>query len=292
MTAQPVRTVALFVKPGVPEINSLGRHATQWLQTRGIKVRVSSRAVQSLDIEPDGVIGGNDESLKDVDLAMVLGGDGTILWVARKVAHLDIPVLSFNMGTLGFLAAFAINRLYDVLEQVIEGKYVTVNRMMLAASLYRNDKKLHSYRALNDVIVNKREIPRLIELEASLDGEVINTYLCDGLIVSTPTGSTAYSLSAGGPIISPDIEAVAVTPICPHTLTHRPLVISSRSELTIRLLSSDRKALLTLDGQITDSVCCDDVIRISRFDHQARIIIDPDTRFFKILSRKLKWGIR
>jgi len=292
MKSQEIHNLALFIKPDAPEIYDLGNKAVNWLQEHGIKVMVSAKALEHLDVQPDGVIGGGDGSLQNIDLAVVLGGDGTILWVARKVAHLNIPILSFNMGRLGFLAAFPINRLFEVLSSVTRGQFVTVNRMMLQADHFRGGKQLNSYCALNDVVVNKSAIPRLIELEVLVDDMPINSYLCDGLIISTPTGSTAYSLSAGGPIITPEIEAVAVTPICPHTLSHRPLVLSSENEICLRMVSSDRKALLTLDGQVNDSVCCDDLVVIRKSKHRARIIIDPETRFFQILSRKLKWGIR
>ncbi|MCD4653424.1 NAD(+)/NADH kinase, partial [bacterium] len=200
--------------------------------------------------------------------------------------------LSFNMGNLGFLAAYSINRLYEVLEKTIEGDFTVAERMMLQSDHVRGDKILNTYTALNDVVVNKGMITRLIELETFVDNKLITTYLCDGLIISTPTGSTAYSLSAGGPIIVPTLNAVVMTPICPHTLTNRPMVLSGDDIITIRLVSDDRTGFLTLDGQISDSVCFDDRIIIRRSPYKARIIADPDTHFFNVLNHKLKWGYR
>nr|HPQ41725.1 NAD(+)/NADH kinase [bacterium] len=256
MTSHTLDTVAFFIKPDIPEICAIARDTISWLREQGIKVRVGAGVFEELATEADGIIGGNDENLQDVNLAVVLGGDGTILWVARKVAHLDIPVLSFNMGNLGFLAAYPVERLYDVLNQTIQGDFVTVERMMFQTEHFRRGKLLNRYTALNDVVVNKRLIPRLIELDMFIDDRKVNTYLCDGLIVSTPTGSTAYSLSAGGPIISPELDAVVITPICPHTLTHRPIVISSETTVMIKMKNPDRRGYLTLDGQVSDSICC------------------------------------
>ncbi|MBN1297039.1 NAD(+)/NADH kinase [bacterium] len=292
MNNPSISVVALFIKPNIPEICRLGRTTIDWLRERGIQVRVSAKTLEELGTNADGIIGGNDENLQDVGLALVLGGDGTILWVARKVAHLNIPVLSFNMGNLGFLAAYGIDHLFDVLEATICGRFQTVSRMMLEATHIRGEHVISRHPALNDVVVNKRLIPRLIELETAIDNETINTYLCDGLIICTPTGSTAYSLSAGGPILSPDLDALAITPICPHTLTHRPIVIAGNSTVTIQLISKDRKAFLTLDGQVNDSICCGDRIEIRKSPHCARIIVDPESRFFRVLNRKLKWGYR
>lgn len=292
MNTGTIDTVAFFIKPNIPEICAIARKTIAWLRDRGIKVRVGAGVFEELSTEADGIIGGSDENLQDVNLAVVLGGDGTILWVARKVAHLDIPVLSFNMGNLGFLAAYPVERLFNVLEKTISGDFMIAERMMFQTEHYRRDTLLNRYFALNDVVVNKRLIPRMIELALYIDDYKVNTYLCDGLIVSTPTGSTAYSLSAGGPIIAPDLDAVVITPICPHTLTHRPVVVSGESCIMIKMISNERRGHLTLDGQVSDSICCDDEIVIRKSPHRARIIVDPKSRFFNVLSRKLKWGYR
>lgn len=292
MKNKKIHTIALFLKPGVQEIIVLARDVIVWLRKRNVHVLVSSSILEELDTEADGVIAGNDQNMSEVDLAVVLGGDGTILWVARRVASFDVPVLSFNMGHLGFLAAYPATEVYSRLEKVLAGDYTTEDRMMLTAEHYRGQGMLQSYTALNDVVVTKQLSLRLIQLETCVNGNLINTYLCDGLIVSTPTGSTAYSLSAGGPIMIPEIKALVMTPICPHMLTNRPIVLSCDYSISIRLVSRDRKALLTVDGQTGGSMSYDDVVMVRVAPFKARIITNPETPFFEVLRHKLTWGHR
>ncbi len=292
MVCESAKSIALFLKPGIPEICVLGREVIKWLRNRNFQVYVSPMALDQLDAEADGVITGSDENMEGVDLALVLGGDGTILWVARRVAPFNIPVLSFNMGNLGFLAAYSVDDLYPNLEKVLQGNYATEDRMMLTAEHYSRNKLIRTYTALNDVVVNKQLSPRLIKLEMCVNDLMINTYLCDGLIVSTPTGSTAYSLSAGGPIMIPDIDAIALTPICPHTLTNRPIVISGEDVISIRQISEDHKSFLTLDGQTGGSMRHDDIVIIRKAPYKARIITNPNAPFFQVLRHKLAWGQR
>jgi len=294
MKNKPIKKVAFFVKPCIDEIRKIGLESIKWLKKHNISVLVTPGAPDILQKEADEIIDPDDKKSQydEIDLAIALGGDGTILWVARKVSPFGIPVLSFNMGHLGFLAAYSINRLYEVLEKTITGDYTFVNRMMLQAEHIRDGKILNSYTAMNDVVVNKGMITRLIELETFVRDELITTYLCDGLIISTPTGSTAYSLSAGGPIVAPELNAILMTPICPHTLTNRPMVLGGDNIITIRLVSDDRKGFLTLDGQISDTVWYDDRVVIKTAPDHARIIVDPESHFFDVLNRKLKWGHR
>jgi NAD+ kinase len=292
MTHKPIISIALFLKPAVPEIVLLGREIMEWLRKRKVQVFVSPMALDQLNAEADGVITGSDENIENVDLALVLGGDGTILWVARKVAPFNIPVLSFNMGNLGFLAAYTVDDLYPNLERVLDGDYATEDRMMLTAEHYSRNRLVRTCSALNDVIINKQLSPRLIKLEMCVNDMMINRYLCDGLIVSTPTGSTAYSLSAGGPIMVPDINALVVTPICPHTLTNRPIVLKSDDVISIRQISEDRKSFLTLDGQTGGSMRQDDTVVIQKAPYKARIIANQKAPFFQVLRHKLAWGHR
>ncbi|MBN1878795.1 NAD(+)/NADH kinase [bacterium] len=292
MSKMPIRAIALFLKPDVPEIVILARDVVAWLRNRAVQVLVTHTVLEQLDSEADGVIAGNDHNLSDVDLAVVLGGDGTILWVARRVAPFDIPVLSFNMGHLGFLAAYPAAEVYSRLEKVLSGDFCTEERMMLAAEHFRGGTRLQSYIALNDVVVNKQLSPRLIQLETCVNDNLINTYLCDGLIISTPTGSTAYSLSAGGPIMLPELKAVVMTPICPHMLTNRPIVMNSNYRISIRLISRDRKAFLTVDGQTGSSMSFEDTVTVFASPYKARIVTNEETPFFEVLRRKLTWGHR
>lgn len=292
MTHEPIHTVALFIKPGIQEAYVLGGKVIEWLRNRDIQVLVSPMALDQLNTAADGVVSGNDHDLAGVDLAVVLGGDGTILWVARRVAPHTIPVLSFNMGHLGFLAAYSVDDLYPILEKVLSGNFTVEERMMLTAEHFKGGKLVHAYSALNDVTVNKQLSPRLITLDMCVNDTMINTYQCDGLIVSTPTGSTAYSLSAGGPIMIPNLHAIAVTPICPHMLTNRPIVLSGNDIISIRQASENRKASLILDGQTSGSMGYDEGVIIRKAPFKARIIANPEAPFFYVLRQKLAWGQR
>ena len=292
MTSNQIRTVALFIKPGKKETRVLGKEIMDWLKKRRIKVLASPVVFDELNTEADGIVTEPDYDFTDVDLALVLGGDGTILWVARRVAPFNVPVLSFNMGDLGFLAAYSADDVYPNLEKTLRGNYIVEERMMLKAEHYRGDTLLHTYRALNDVTVNKLLNPRLIKLQMCVNDTLINTYQCDGLIVSTPTGSTAYSLSAGGPIMIPNIHAVAVTPICPHMLTNRPIILCSSDIISIWQISEDRKVFLIIDGQTGSSMNHGDRVVIREAPFKARIIANPDAPFFHVLRHKLAWGKR
>jgi NAD+ kinase len=292
MTHDHIHTVAVFIKPGVQEAFVLGGKVIEWLRNRNIQVLVSPMLLDHLNTDADGVVSGNDHDLAGIDLALVLGGDGTILWVARRVAPYMVPVLSFNMGHMGFLAAYSVDDLYPNLEKVLNGNFTVEERMMLAAEHFKGGKRVHEYSALNDVTVTKQLSPRLIKLDMCVNDSMINAYLCDGLIVSTPTGSTAYSLSAGGPIMIPNLHAIAVTPICPHMLTNRPIVLSDSDVITIRQTSENRKASLILDGQTSGSMGYDDVVIIRKAPFKARIIANPEAPFFYVLRQKLAWGQR
>ncbi|MGB3976261.1 MAG: NAD(+)/NADH kinase [bacterium] len=292
MKHKEIRTVALFIKPGKKETRILGKEIMDWLKNKKIQVLASPVVFDELNTKADGIVTEPEYDFTDVDLALVLGGDGTILWVARRVAPFNVPVLSFNMGDLGFLAAYSVDDVYSKLEKTLGGDYSVEERMMLTAEHYRDDALLHTYSALNDVAVNKLLNPRLIKLEMCVNETLINTYQCDGLIVSTPTGSTAYSLSAGGPIMIPYIHAVVVTPICPHMLTNRPIVLCSSDIISIRQISEDRKVFLIIDGQTGSAMNHDDVVVIREAPFKARVITNPDAPFFHVLRHKLAWGKR
>lgn len=227
-----------------------------------------------------------------VDLLVVLGGDGTLLSVARAVGGRGVPILGVNLGGLGFLTGTTREALVPMLEAVLRGDYTAEERMMLAATLVRDGDARADYRALNDVVVAKGALGRLIDLEVWVDGQMMTAYRADGLIVATPTGSTAYNLSAGGPILFPTMDAVVLTPICSHALTNRPIVLPAAARLEVRLLTDNPDVVLSLDGQPGVAVTAKDVVRVRRADDRIRLVRDPQKSYFQVLRTKLKWGER
>lgn len=226
-----------------------------------------------------------------VDVLLVLGGDGTLLSMARLVGDLGVPILGVNLGGLGFLAALTVDELYPALESLLRDELVIEERMMLVATVSRQGERLAEYAALNDMVITKSAMSRIIRLEVAVDGELATGYRADGLIISTPTGSTAYCLSAGGPIVYPTMDAVVLTPICSHTLTNRPIVLpaSLRIEVT---LATDQDVMLTADGQVGFALKRWDTVEIRRASARTRLLRPPHKNFFSVLRTKLKWGER
>jgi NAD+ kinase len=227
-----------------------------------------------------------------VDLLLVLGGDGTLLSVARLVGARDVPILGVNLGGLGFLTEVTLEEIYTTLEAVFQGTYEVTQRILLSAAVRRQGERIVDYVALNDAVINKGTLARMIELEIHIDGEFVTTFRADGLILSTPTGSTAYCLAVGGPIVYPTLRALVLAPICPHMLTLRPLVIPDAAKVEIVQASPDENAHLTMDGQVGFTLRHRDVIEVGRSDHTIKLIKAPGKSYFQILRAKLKWGER
>ncbi|HXJ80563.1 MAG TPA: NAD(+)/NADH kinase [Candidatus Methylomirabilis sp.] len=226
-----------------------------------------------------------------VDLLVVLGGDGTLLSMARLVGDLGVPILGVNLGGLGFLTALTVDELFPALDAYLGGGLVIEERMMLAATVLREGERLAEYVALNDMVITKSAMSRIIRLEVAMDGQVATGYRADGLIISTPTGSTAYCLSAGGPIVFPTMDAMVLTPICSHTLTNRPIVLPADQRLEVRLLT-DQDVMLTADGQVGFALKQLDTVEIRRASPRIRLLRFPQKHFFSVLRTKLKWGER
>jgi NAD+ kinase len=232
----------------------------------------------------------SDELAAEVDLMLVLGGDGTMIATARMVGDHEVPVLGVNYGGLGYLAEFRIQELYSALESILSGNYRLDRRVMLAVELRRGEEPPKTSRVLNDVVINKSALARIIEIETYFDRYYVSSFRADGLIVSTPTGSTAYNLSAGGPVIFPSMNAVVITPICPFTLSNRPIVVPDNAEIELLLKTDNEEVALTLDGQVGFEMKVGDrvVIRKSRTTFN---IIQPSNRnYFDVLRDKLRWG--
>jgi NAD+ kinase len=224
------------------------------------------------------------------DLIVVLGGDGTMISTARLVGDSDALVLGINYGSLGYLTDFRIEEMFPALEAIFEGEYEIDRRVMLHAEHWRSEEMLATGRVLNDVVINKAALARIIEIEVSLNGLFVNSFRADGLIVSTPTGSTAYNLSAGGPIIYPSMNAVVLTPICPFTLTNRPIVVPDDAVIELKLEKENEGVVLTLDGQIGYTMQADDRVRIRKSRTTFNLVHPPNRNYFDVLRNKLKWG--
>jgi NAD+ kinase len=261
----------------------------RWLEQRGVRVRFDVETAQYA--QRDGGLP-RTEVPKGTQLVIVLGGDGTLLSAARAIGGSDIPLFAVNLGGLGFLTAITVEDLYPQLERALNGDFRIGHRRMLHCEHQRAGERLGAFDALNDVVLTKFEIARMIDLAVQIDGYFVCVYRADGLIIATPTGSTAYSLSAGGPIVFPSVGAVLITPICPHTLTNRPVVLDDASEIQVTNLSDDSATYLTIDGQVGELLKRGDVVVCRRSEKSIALIRPPDMMFFDVLREKLKWGGR
>lgn len=226
------------------------------------------------------------------DLVVALGGDGTLLRVARAVAGCNVPVLGVNLGGLGFLTEVTLQELYKTLDKILRGRISIEERMMLKAEVWRGKKKLGECLALNDVVVNASKEARVVSLDLAIDNKPVANYIADGLIVSTPTGSTAYTLSAGGPIVYPDMELIIVAPICPHMLTLRPLIVSAEKNIAITMKTDQQLGNVTMDGQVGIPVRLNDVVMVKKAEEKLLLITSPYKNYFEVLRTKLKWSER
>jgi NAD+ kinase len=262
----------------------------QWCAGRGLQT-VMDKETAAL-CPNDGVTTARKPDLPGmVDLLLVLGGDGTLLSMARLVGDLGVPILGINLGGLGFLTALTVDELFPALEAVFKGELVVEERMMLGATVSRQGERLAEYVALNDMVITKSAMSRIVSLEVAVDGQLATAYRADGLIISTPTGSTAYCLSAGGPIVFPTMDATVLTPICSHTLTNRPLVLPASQAIEVKLLT-DQDVMLTADGQVGFALKQWDVVEIRRAGARTRLLRPAQKDFFSVIRTKLKWGER
>ncbi len=282
-----MKTIGILTKPKFPDVKPILKDLVSWLRERQKDI--------VLDNKTAALIGESATYQKPhiaalADMLLVLGGDGTMLNAARLVEERRIPILGVNMGGLGFLTEASLDQLYPSLEKVFAGEYHLEERLMLRARIDRHGEYVAHATVLNDVVISKGTLARMIEIQIAIDGQFVTRLRGDGLIVSTPTGSTAYSLSAGGPIINPSVQALILTPICPHTLTHRPLLIPSGVSLEVMLTGKDEGAMTTFDGQVGVAMTQGDAVTMSASDHLTQLIRFPDRTYYDVLRRKLKWG--
>jgi NAD+ kinase len=283
-----IKTVGIISKPNMPQAAEVVSGLLHWFDERSIAYRCDEQTA-----EYGGITRAYDRSElpEGCNLVIVLGGDGTLLSAARVVAGLDIPLFAVNMGHLGFLTSIPLEDLYPELERALTGQHRIGRRRMVDCEVQRAGKSMGTYAALNDVVVTKSELARMIDLDAHVDNHFVAAYKADGLIIATPTGSTAYSLSAGGPVIFPSVNAFCLTPICPHMLTNRPVIVPDTSVINV-LVHGEEGTYLTIDGQVGEPLHKGDVVVCRSSAKFIQLIRPPRLLFFDVLREKLKWGER
>ncbi|MFA7594298.1 MAG: NAD(+) kinase [Thiohalobacteraceae bacterium] len=289
--AATFRHIGIIGKHGAPTVGDTLTRLITYLHGRDLAISLD---VSAADQSPGTnlPILERDELAAQCDLAIVIGGDGTLLNAGRSLTDADVPLVGINLGRLGFLADVSPDSMTEQLGHILDGNYATEERSLLHATIWRGERELDSSDALNDVVVHKRDVARMIELEVHIDGRLLSSQRADGLIVATPTGSTAYALSGGGPILHPAMDAMVLVPICPHSLNNRPIVIDEASEICIAVHTGGgyTQGQITCDGQVNVPLSPGDRVRIRRKEKRLRLIHPPGYDYFEILRRKFHWG--
>jgi NAD+ kinase len=284
-----IKTVGIISKPNTSAAAKVVPTLIDWLHGRGIQVRLDQ---SSANYAQSGSGIPREDVPEGCDLVIVLGGDGTLLSAARAIGRREIPLFPVNLGGLGFLTAITIDELYPELERALCAEHRIAKRRLMTTEVVRNGETIFSMDALNDAVLTKGSIARMIDLETHVDSQFVCAYKADGLIISTPTGSTAYSLSAGGPIIFPSVPALCITPICPHMLTNRPVLVPETSVIRIVCHGPDESVYLTIDGQVGTPIQVADTVVCRSSHYSLHLVRPPRMMFFDVLRQKLKWGER
>ena len=283
------KTAAVISRPGRPQVAEIMPDLLNWFMEHNYRVIVdehTARYVSTQELVPRSAMGS-----RALDLVVVLGGDGTLLSAARITAAIDVPLLGVNLGSLGFLTEVPLQSLYSMLDAIAQGRAPIEQRTLIKVEIHRDGVVRGSYLVFNDAVVNKTPLARLNTYDLYVDKTFVSGYRADGMIIATPTGSTAYSLSAGGPVLMPSVRALVITPVAPHSLTHRPLVVPDSSEIEILLRSEEEVAYLSLDGQPGLDLRDGDRVRCRRSEHMVSLF-RTGTDFFTVLRSKMKWGER
>lgn len=286
------QTVALIGKPGDPEASEAVARLAASLASRDLLVLVEADTAASLNRHNEHRVADLARIEREAELALVVGGDGTLLGAARALCEADIPLVGINLGRLGFLTETSLANIETSLDPLLNGQYQLEERMMLTVRVQRPDGRVEEGRAFNDLVIHRGSIARMIEMETYVDDQFVFSQRSDGLIVASPTGSTAYALSAGGPIVHPSMRAFTLVPICPHTLTNRPIVLPGNSRVEVVLATSPGEVQLTLDGQIQFALAAGDRIHVERDRHNVFLLSDPGRNYFDVLREKFSWGER
>jgi NAD+ kinase len=287
-----IKTCGIVANKRKPDIGALVGDLAGWLAAKGVRPLIwddLAGLFEGKGLVPLDRVAGRS------DLVIALGGDGTLLRAARAVGDRGIPILGVNIGSLGFLTEVSVDEMYESLEGILGGGFRYEDRMNVDGAIFRKGEQIESFTALNDIVINKGALSRVIEIKLAVDCGYVTTYTADGLIISTPTGSTAYSLSAGGPIVNPAMEAIIATPICPHTLAVRPMILAPTQELSVDLwaghsLHGEPEVKLTVDGQVGFDLLSGDRIVFGRSEQKTRLVLSGYRTFYEVLSSKLKWG--
>ena len=285
-----IRTAGIVCKPIKEMVSSVVPTLIEWLGARSVQVYLDPHTADTLKLAGRGLR--REEMGGKIDWLIVLGGDGTLLAAARAMGANQVPILAVNLGGLGFLTSVTLDELYPVLEKVLAGTANLSGRMMLQAEILHDGKTSDKQIALNDAVANKAALARMLDFDVHVDGHHVGRYRADGLIVATPTGSTAYSLAAGGPIIHPDLDAFVITPICPHMLTNRPLVVPDTAKVELDFAPSHEPVYLTMDGQIGFQLDAKDRVVITKSQHKVQVVKPPTMTYYEILRSKLRWSER
>ena len=284
-----MKSIGIFVKRHHQDAVQVAAQVAEWLRGRGIEVLADEALAAAVPAARSCPA----EAIPDAaDLLIVLGGDGTLLSVSRLVGDRCTPILGINLGSLGFLTEITRDEIIPVLEQLVAGELTVSERLRLDVIIRREGTEVARYRVLNDLVINKGALARIIDMEAWVDDTYLTTFKADGLIVATPTGSTAYNLAAGGPIISPALHCLVISPICPHMLTNRPIIVSDEAVIRIEVKFQNEEVAMTADGQIGMPLQGGDVVEIRRSPHPTMLVLSPTKDYFQILRTKLKWGER
>lgn len=285
-----IKNIGIIAKKSHPQVREIITQVLIDLKNRDLNILIEKDFdynLENITLEERDDIPGKS------DMIIVFGGDGTLLSVSRLDGVTDIPILAVNLGGLGFITEIRLEEIKDVIDKVLASDYDVEKRSMFDVRLIRKSSdKIENFIALNDVVVNKGALSRMIDLETYVNETFLNLYKVDGLIISTPTGSTGYSLSAGGPIIYPSLNLVSITPICPHTLTNRPIILDDKNEIRVRLKSGDDDVYLTMDGQVGMKMCIGDQVKVCKSHKNITLIKSPFRNYFEVLKEKLKWGER
>ena len=287
-----IKRIGVVLKPNQPDALKTMCELTVWLQARDLLLVGGPEIEREAIAAETGCQVGEIEAeqlARNVDLILVLGGDGTMIATSRMMGDSEVPVLGINFGGLGYLAEFRIEELYAALESILSGNFRLDRRVMLAVEV-PGEGQPTNHRVLNDVVINKSALARIIEIEAYLNGQFVNSFRADGLIVSTPTGSTAYNLSAGGPVIFPSMNAIVITPICPFTLSNRPIVVPDDAVIELRLKTDKEDVAVTLDGQVGFPLQVDDQVIIRKSKTTFNLVQPMNRNYFDVLRDKLRWG--
>ena len=281
--------IGIIGKTDIDKTYEIAKSLCKWFKERGVEVILEKELGNKIRHKNSAPA---PEIPKLVDIILVFGGDGTFLRLARLACEHGTPILGVNLGGLGFLTEITVDEIYPMMERILSGDYEIEDRWMLQTTLRRGKTGAKHYDVLNDVVINKEAVARMVDLEIYIEGSHVTTYKADGIILSTPTGSTAYSLSAGGPIVHPTLPVTIITPICPHTLTNRPLVVSNEMKVEIRITTQGPDTYLTLDGQIGIRLKTGDVVEVRKSDTAVKLIKSPFRDYFTILKTKLMWAER